>query len=90
MTYERQNGSDMEISSYALRPMLHEPTTSRLLGRPSFPDRLPFTKETSEPQMARGSFCLSCSRTRTPVFSTLLWLAFADSDGRRCWAKHRT
>jgi hypothetical protein len=40
--------------------------------------------------MARGSFCLSCSRTRTPVFSTLLWLAFADSDGRRCWAKHRT
>ena len=55
LMYERQNGSDMEIGSYAHRPILIEPD-----GIPSIeesklsPTELPFTKEDFEPQMAQA------------------------------------
>jgi glycine/D-amino acid oxidase-like deaminating enzyme len=55
LMYERQNGSDMEIGSYAHRPILVEPD-----GIPSIeesklsPTELPFTKEDFEPQMAQA------------------------------------
>ncbi len=50
--YERQNGNDMEIGSYAHRPILHAPDdipsieASRLS-----PTELPFTEEDFDPQM---------------------------------------
>ncbi|MBI4500698.1 MAG: FAD-dependent oxidoreductase [Gemmatimonadetes bacterium] len=55
MMYERQNGGEMEIGSYAHRPILMEPDdipsieTSKLS-----PTELPFTKEDFEPQMAQA------------------------------------
>ena len=55
MTYERQNGSDMEIGSYAHRPMLHEPDDIPSIEEAKLsPTELPFTKEDFEPQMAQS------------------------------------
>lgn len=53
--YERQNGSDMEIGSYAHRPILHEPDDIPKLGESKLsPTELPFTKDDFEPQMAQA------------------------------------
>jgi glycine cleavage system aminomethyltransferase T/glycine/D-amino acid oxidase-like deaminating enzyme len=55
MTYERQNGSDMEIGSYAHRPILHEPDDIPSIEEAKLsPTELPFTKEDFEPQMAQA------------------------------------
>ena len=55
MMYERQNGSDMEIGSYAHRPILHEPDDIPSIEQAKLsPTELPFTKEDFEPQMAQA------------------------------------
>jgi glycine cleavage system aminomethyltransferase T/glycine/D-amino acid oxidase-like deaminating enzyme len=55
LMYERQNGSDMEIGSYAHRPILVDaddiPSTEESKLSPT---ELPFTKEDFEPQMAQA------------------------------------
>ena len=55
MMYERQNGSDMEIGSYAHRPIMHEPDDIPSIEQAKLsPTELPFTKEDFEPQMAQA------------------------------------
>jgi glycine cleavage system aminomethyltransferase T/glycine/D-amino acid oxidase-like deaminating enzyme len=51
--YERQNGGDMEIGSYAHRPILHHPDTIPSLAEAALsPTQLPFTEEDFDPQLA--------------------------------------
>lgn len=53
--YERQNGSEMEIGSYAHRPMLWEPSDIPSIAEAKLsPTEAPFTKEDFEPQMAHA------------------------------------
>ena len=53
LMYERQNGEDMEVGSYAHRPILHRPSEIPSLGEAALsPTQLPFTEEDFEPQMA--------------------------------------
>jgi glycine cleavage system aminomethyltransferase T/glycine/D-amino acid oxidase-like deaminating enzyme len=55
LMYERQNGSDMEIGSYAHRPILYEPDDIPSIEEAKLsPTELPFTKEDFEPQMAHA------------------------------------
>jgi glycine cleavage system aminomethyltransferase T/glycine/D-amino acid oxidase-like deaminating enzyme len=55
MMYERQNGSDMEIGSYAHRPIMHEPDDIPSIEQAKLsPTELPFTKSDFEPQMAQA------------------------------------
>lgn len=51
-TYERQNGSDMEIGSYAHRPILHEPDEIPSVDEAKLsPTEFPFTGEDFEESM---------------------------------------
>jgi glycine cleavage system aminomethyltransferase T/glycine/D-amino acid oxidase-like deaminating enzyme len=55
LMYERQNGSDMEIGSYAHRPILVAPDEIPSIEESKLsPTELPFTKEDFEPQMAQA------------------------------------
>lgn len=55
MMYERQNGSDMEIGSYAHRPILYDADEIPSLEEAKLsPTELPFTREDFEPQMAQA------------------------------------
>jgi glycine cleavage system aminomethyltransferase T len=55
LMYERQNGSDMEIGSYAHRPILAAPDDIPSIEESKLsPTELPFTKEDFEPQMAQA------------------------------------
>jgi glycine cleavage system aminomethyltransferase T/glycine/D-amino acid oxidase-like deaminating enzyme len=55
LMYERQNGSDMEIGSYAHRPILYEPDDIPSIEEAKLsPTELPFTREDFEPQMAHA------------------------------------
>src|SRR5439155_14984038 len=55
LMYERQNGSDMEIGSYAHRPILVAPDNIPSIEESKLsPTELPFTKEDFEPQMAQA------------------------------------
>ncbi len=55
LMYERQNGSDMEIGSYAHRPILMAPDAIPSIEESKLsPTELPFTKEDFEPQMAHA------------------------------------
>jgi glycine cleavage system aminomethyltransferase T/glycine/D-amino acid oxidase-like deaminating enzyme len=50
--YERQNGNDMEIGSYAHRPILHDPNDIPSIEQARLsPTELPFTEEDFDPQM---------------------------------------
>src|SRR5207247_11063705 len=50
--YERQNGSDMEIGSYAHRPILMDPDRIPSIEESALsPTELPFTSEDFDPQM---------------------------------------
>src|SRR5207244_6278764 len=50
--YERQNGSDMEVGSYAHRPILLEPDQIPSIGEAALsPTELPFTSEDFDPQL---------------------------------------
>ncbi|MFA9430375.1 FAD-dependent oxidoreductase [Egicoccus sp. AB-alg2] len=50
--YERQNGGDMEVGSYAHRPILHWPDEIPSIEQAALsPTQLPFTAEDFDPQM---------------------------------------
>jgi glycine cleavage system aminomethyltransferase T/glycine/D-amino acid oxidase-like deaminating enzyme len=50
--YERQNGGDMEVGSYAHRPILHEPDEIPSIEAAQLsPTQLPFTQDDFDPQM---------------------------------------
>jgi glycine cleavage system aminomethyltransferase T/glycine/D-amino acid oxidase-like deaminating enzyme len=50
--YERQNGSDMEVGSYAHRPILLDPDEIPSIGEAALsPTELPFTSEDFDPQL---------------------------------------
>ena len=53
--YERQNGGDLEIGSYAHRPILHDPDDIPSLGEAQLsPTQLPFTADDFDPQMEQA------------------------------------
>ncbi|TLP77084.1 GcvT family protein [Nesterenkonia sphaerica] len=54
--YARQRGPDLELGSYAHRPMLHEPAGIPPLGAPgqASPTQLPFTADDFTPQLAQA------------------------------------
>src|SRR2546427_3511094 len=53
--YERQNGSDMEVGSYAHRPILLEPDEIPSIGEAALsPTELPFTSEDFDPQLEQA------------------------------------
>jgi glycine cleavage system aminomethyltransferase T/glycine/D-amino acid oxidase-like deaminating enzyme len=53
--YERQNGSDFEIGSYAHRPILMDPDEIPSIEASALsPTELPFTKEDFDPQMEQA------------------------------------
>ncbi len=53
--YERQNGSDMEVGSYAHRPIIHEPEEIPSIKESKLsPTELPFTQEDFDPQMEQA------------------------------------
>ena len=52
LMYERQSGADLEIGSYAHRPILHEPDEIPSVAAAALsPTQLPFTEEDFDPQM---------------------------------------
>ncbi|WP_028847189.1 GcvT family protein [Thermocrispum agreste] len=52
LMYERQSGADLEIGSYAHRPILHEPDEIPSIEEAALsPTQLPFTEEDFDPQM---------------------------------------
>ena len=53
--YERQNGSDMEVGSYAHRPILMEPEDIPSIEESALtPTELPFTSEDFDPQLEQA------------------------------------
>ena len=53
--YERQHGSDMEVGSYAHRPILHEPDDIPSIEESALsPTELPFTQEDFDPQLEQA------------------------------------
>jgi heterotetrameric sarcosine oxidase gamma subunit len=53
LMYERQDGADMEIGSYAHRPIVHNPEDIPSIEEAALsPTQLPFTEQDFEPQMA--------------------------------------
>ncbi|HSM57006.1 MAG TPA: FAD-dependent oxidoreductase [Candidatus Sulfomarinibacteraceae bacterium] len=53
--YERQNGNDMEVGSYAHRPILHEPDEIPSIEEAKLsPTELPFTADDFDPQMEQA------------------------------------
>src|SRR3954453_7783518 len=53
--YERQNGSDMEVGSYAHRPILVEPDAIPSIEESALsPTELPFTSEDFDPQLEQA------------------------------------
>ncbi|WP_197680092.1 GcvT family protein [Microlunatus soli] len=53
LMYERQRGADLEVGSYAHRPILHDPAEIPPVGAPGqqSPTRFPFTAGDFEPQL---------------------------------------
>lgn len=53
--YERQNGADLEIGSYAHRPILYHPDEIPALGEAALsPTQLPFTADDFDPQLEQA------------------------------------
>ena len=53
--YERQNGADLEIGSYAHRPILYDPDEIPGLGEAALsPTQLPFTADDFDPQLEQA------------------------------------
>ena len=53
--YERQHGADMEVGSYAHRPILHEPEEIPTLEQAKLsPTEMPFTEEDFDPQLEQA------------------------------------
>ncbi|QZY29912.1 GcvT family protein [Nocardioides coralli] len=52
LCYERQHGADMEVGSYAHRPILHDPDEIPSLDRAKLsPTEMPFTADDFDPQL---------------------------------------
>src|SRR5690606_37650658 len=55
LMYERQNGADLEIGSYAHRPILYHPDEIPALGEAALsPTQLPFTDDDFDPQLEQA------------------------------------
>jgi glycine cleavage system aminomethyltransferase T/glycine/D-amino acid oxidase-like deaminating enzyme len=55
LMYERQSGADLEIGSYAHRPILHDPADIPSVAEAALsPTQLPFTADDFDPQMERA------------------------------------
>ncbi|HET7387995.1 MAG TPA: FAD-dependent oxidoreductase [Nocardioidaceae bacterium] len=53
--YERQHGADMEVGSYAHRPILHEPEDIPSIEQAKLsPTEMPFTSEDFDPQLEQA------------------------------------
>ncbi|MFZ2502040.1 MAG: FAD-dependent oxidoreductase [Nocardioides sp.] len=53
--YERQHGADMEVGSYAHRPILHDPEDIPSIDQAKLsPTELPFTEEDFDPQLEQA------------------------------------
>jgi glycine cleavage system aminomethyltransferase T/glycine/D-amino acid oxidase-like deaminating enzyme len=53
--YERQHGSDMEVGSYAHRPILHDPETIPSIEQSKLsPTEMPFTSDDFDPQLEQA------------------------------------
>ncbi|TLW94494.1 FAD-dependent oxidoreductase [Saccharomonospora piscinae] len=66
MMYERQSGADLEIGSYAHRPILHDPGEIPTLASAALsPTQLPFTQEDFDPQL-EDALALFASVLDTP------------------------
>lgn len=53
--YERQHGGDMEIGSYAHRPILHDPEQIPSIAQSKLsPTEMPFTEEDFDPQLEQA------------------------------------
>jgi glycine cleavage system aminomethyltransferase T/glycine/D-amino acid oxidase-like deaminating enzyme len=53
--YERQHGADMEVGSYAHRPILHDPEDIPSIEQSKLsPTELPFTEEDFDPQLEQA------------------------------------
>ncbi|MDQ3095460.1 MAG: FAD-binding oxidoreductase, partial [Actinomycetota bacterium] len=53
--YERQHGSDMEVGSYAHRPILHDPVDIPSIEQAKLsPTELPFTSDDFDPQLEQA------------------------------------
>lgn len=53
--YERQHGGDMEIGSYAHRPILHDPEQIPSIAQAKLsPTEMPFTEEDFDPQLEQA------------------------------------
>ena len=53
--YERQHGADMEVGSYAHRPILHEPDEIPSIEQARLsPTEMPFTEEDFDPQLEQA------------------------------------
>jgi glycine cleavage system aminomethyltransferase T/glycine/D-amino acid oxidase-like deaminating enzyme len=53
--YERQSGNDMEVGSYAHRPILHEPDDIPSIEEAALsPTEMPFTQEDFDPQLEQA------------------------------------
>jgi glycine cleavage system aminomethyltransferase T/glycine/D-amino acid oxidase-like deaminating enzyme len=55
LCYERQHGSDMEVGSYAHRPILHDPEAIPSIDQAKLsPTELPFTADDFDPQLEQA------------------------------------
>nr|WP_255375307.1 FAD-dependent oxidoreductase [Saccharomonospora sp. CUA-673] len=55
LMYERQSGADLEIGSYAHRPILHEPDEIPSIAAAALsPTQLPFTSDDFDPQLEQA------------------------------------
>jgi glycine cleavage system aminomethyltransferase T/glycine/D-amino acid oxidase-like deaminating enzyme len=53
--YERQHGADMEVGSYAHRPILHDPTDIPSIEQARLsPTEMPFTEDDFDPQLEQA------------------------------------
>ncbi len=55
LCYERQHGADMEVGSYAHRPILHEPEEIPSIDQAKLsPTEMPFTEDDFDPQLEQA------------------------------------
>ncbi len=71
--YERQHGSDMEVGSYAHRPILHDPDDIPSIDQAKLsPTELPFTDDDFDPQLEQALELMpdAARRRRAPRSAT--------------------
>jgi hypothetical protein len=90
--YERQNGGDMEVGSYAHRPILHDPDEIPSIEQAQLsPTQLPFTEDDFDPQM-EDALELMPELLNTPGAGSSTrstGCSRSRPTARRCWARPR-